>query len=118
LTPETRGILRRSLFAGLARDGKLGAPVVINAGRGGLQVEADILACLDDGTLGAAILDVFEIEPLPATSPLWRHPRVTITPHNAADSDPEAISAGVVTQIEAFEAGGPLKHVVDRDRGY
>jgi glyoxylate/hydroxypyruvate reductase A len=118
LTPETRGILDRRLFAGLAQDGVLGAPVLINAGRGGLQVEADILAALDDGTLGAATLDVFNQEPLPADSPLWTHPNVTITPHNAADSDPDAISDYVAQQILAFEAGEPLANVVDRRRGY
>lgn len=118
LTPQTRGILNRALFAKLARDGKLGAPVVINAGRGGLQVESDILSCLDDGTLGGAVLDVFEVEPLPATSGLWRHPRVTLTPHNAADSDPDAISGYVVEQLRGFEAGRPLTNVVDRRRGY
>lgn len=118
LTPETRGMLNRDLFKGLARDGVLGKPVLINAGRGGLQVEADILACLDDGTLGAATLDVFETEPLPADSPLWRHPRLTITPHNAADSSPTAIADDVAAQIVAYEAGKPLKNVVDREKGY
>jgi glyoxylate/hydroxypyruvate reductase len=118
MTAETQGILNRQVFAGLARDGVLGAPVVINAGRGGLQVEADIVAALDDGTLGGATLDVFETEPLPASSQLWTHPRVVITPHNAADSDPEAISEGVVAQIRAFERGEPLQGVVDRTQGY
>src|SRR3954471_15611945 len=73
LTPQTRGILNRRTFSGLARDGKLGGPVVINAGRGGLQVEDDILAALEDGTLLAATLDVFHVEPLPADSPFWSH---------------------------------------------
>jgi len=118
LTPETRGILARPLFAKLARDGVLGAPVVINAGRGGLQVEADIVSALDDGTLGAVTLDVFETEPLPPESPLWSHPRVTVTPHNAADSDPDAISDYVAGQIRAYEAGQPLRNVVDRRQGY
>jgi glyoxylate/hydroxypyruvate reductase len=118
LTPDTRGILDRRLFQGLARDGVLGAPVLINAGRGGLQVEADILACLDDGTLAAATLDVFETEPLPATSRLWTHPRVTVTPHNAADSSPDAISADIVAQIAAHQSGQPLSNLVDRTRGY
>ncbi|MFX5122899.1 NAD(P)-dependent oxidoreductase, partial [Acinetobacter baumannii] len=63
LTPDTRHILDRAAFERLSRSGPLGAPVLINAGRGGLQNEADILACLDDGTLGAASLDVFETEP-------------------------------------------------------
>src|SRR6202035_3775769 len=68
LTPDTRHILNRDLFAKLNRTGPMGAPVLINAGRGGLQNEADILACLDDGTLGAASLDVYATEPLPADS--------------------------------------------------
>ena len=118
LTETTRGILNRRLFAGLARNGVLGRPVLINAGRGGLQVEADILACLDDGTLGAATLDVFHTEPLPAESAFWRHPKVTVTPHNAADSDADAISDYIAAQILAFEAGKPLQNVVDRARGY
>lgn len=118
LTPDTKGILNRKLFAGLARDGVLGKPVIINAGRGGLQVETDIIAALDDGTLGAATLDVFETEPLPASSPLWSHPKVTITPHNAADSSPSAIADDVAAQILAYEAGKPLRNVVDRKKGY
>jgi glyoxylate/hydroxypyruvate reductase len=118
LTPDTRGILNRSLFRKLARDGRLGGPILINAGRGGLQVEADILTCLDDGTLKAATLDVFEKEPLPEASALWTHPRVTITPHNAAVSEPEATARYIADQIRRYEAGMPFQNVVDRTRGY
>jgi glyoxylate/hydroxypyruvate reductase A len=118
LTPDTRHILNRKLFAQLHRNGPLGAPVLINAGRGGLQNEADILACLDDGTLGAASLDVFATEPLPTDSPFWTHPNVVLTPHNAADADPDEISKYVAHQIERFEAGGVLENVVDPARGY
>ncbi|MDB5575349.1 MAG: glyoxylate/hydroxypyruvate reductase [Bradyrhizobium sp.] len=118
LTPDTRQILNRKLFAKLNRDGAMGAPVLINAGRGGLQNEADILSCLDDGTLGAASLDVFWNEPLPADSPFWTHPKVVLTPHNAADTDPDEISKYVARQIERFEAGEALENVVDRGRGY
>jgi glyoxylate/hydroxypyruvate reductase len=118
LTPQTRHILNREVFAKLNRTSPLGAPVVINAGRGGLQNETDIIACLDDGTLGAASLDVFETEPLPANSPFWTHPKVLLTPHNAADSDPDEISKYVARQIERFEAGGALENVVERGRGY
>ena len=64
LTPDTREILNRSLFARMTKRGPLGAPVLINAGRGGLQNEADILAALDEGLLSAATLDVFQQEPL------------------------------------------------------
>jgi glyoxylate/hydroxypyruvate reductase len=118
LTPDTRGILNRAMFAKLKRNGPLGAPVIINAGRGGLQNEADILACLDDGTISAASLDVFTQEPLPADSPFWTHPKVVLTPHNAADTDPDEISKYVMRQIAHFEAGGALENVVDRKRGY
>lgn len=118
LTPDTRHILNRGLFAKLNRNSPMGAPVLINAGRGGLQDEADILACLDDGTLGAASLDVFAMEPLPADSRFWTHPKVVLTPHNAADTDPDEISKYVARQIARFEAGEPLENVVDPARGY
>ncbi len=118
LTADTRHILKRGLFAKLNRNSPLGAPVLINAGRGGLQNEADILACLDDGTLGAASLDVFADEPLPADSPFWTHPKIVLTPHNAADTDPDEISKYVARQIERLEAGGALENVVDPARGY
>ena len=118
LTPDTFGLLGAALFARLARDGRLGGPILINAGRGGLQREADILAALDDGTLAAATLDVFEHEPLDRASPLWRHPGVTVTPHNAALSDPDAIADLIAGQIFARGRGEPLQHVVDRARAY
>jgi len=118
LTPDTRHILNRALFAKLNRNNPLGAPVLINAGRGGLQNEADILACLDDGTLGAVSLDVFADEPLPADSPFWEHPKIMLTPHNAADTDPDEISKYVARQIERFEAGARLENAVDPARGY
>jgi glyoxylate/hydroxypyruvate reductase A len=118
LTPETRDILNRELFSKLNRNSPMGAPVLINAGRGGLQAEADLLKCLDDGTLGAASLDVYATEPLPADSPFWSHPKVVLTPHNAADTDPDEISKYVARQIERFEAGEWLENVVDPARGY
>jgi glyoxylate/hydroxypyruvate reductase A len=117
-TPATEGILNRDLFSKLSSEGPLGAPVIINAGRGKLQVEADIIASLDAGELGAATLDVFETEPLPASSPLWTHPKVTVTPHNAADSEPEALCKYILRQIKALEAGGELENVVDKKAGY
>jgi len=118
LTQETRHVLNRDVFEKLNRASPMGAPVLINAGRGGLQNEGDLLACLDDGTLGAASLDVFAQEPLPPDSPFWIHPRVVLTPHNAADTDPDEISKYVARQIARYEAGGALENVVDRKRGY
>jgi glyoxylate/hydroxypyruvate reductase A len=75
LTPDTREILNRDLFARMTKRGPLGAPVLINAGRGGLQNEADILAALDEGLLSAVTLDVFQQEPLDRESPFWAIPR-------------------------------------------
>lgn len=118
LTPETRGLIDRDLLKKLARNGRVPAPSLINAGRGGLQKESDLLACLEDGTLNDLVLDVFETEPLPPTSPLWTHPRVTITPHNASVSDPEAIGQMIAEQVHAVEQGEGLRHRVDHARGY
>lgn len=118
LTAETRGILDMRLFRQLARDGGLGGPVLVNAGRGGLQVEADIVAALDDGTLKGASLDVFETEPLAADSPLWARDNVVITPHAAGASAAAALAPGILQQIEVFEAGAPLVNVIDRAAGY
>ena len=115
---DVLGIFDRGIFSSLKRNGALGAPVFVNAGRGGSQVEADILAALDDGTLGGASLDVFEQEPLPLESPLWTHEKVLFTPHAAAASDVRALFAHVEAQIERFEAGKPLEHLVDRQAGY
>ena len=117
-TPGTQGILDLKLLRKLKRDGALSGAYLINAARGALQVEADILMALDEGALAGATLDVFAREPLAAASPLWRHPNVTITPHNAGASDPRALVANVLRQIERFEAGLPLEHVIDRARGY
>jgi glyoxylate/hydroxypyruvate reductase len=121
LTPDTRGILNRGLLARLSLSGRsplLPGPVLINAGRGGLQRDADILTALEAGELYAASLDVFEQEPLPAASPLWTHPRVVITPHNAAESTPAAIAVYTLRQMRAHLAGEPLENLVDRARGY
>ncbi len=118
LTADTRGILAMPLFRKLARDGALGGPVIINAGRGGLQVEADIVQALADGLLAGASLDVFETEPLPASSPLWTMPNVVITPHASATSAPAELVPPMLAQMAAHEAGKPFSGVVDRAAMY
>ena len=118
LTPDTTGLIDGKFLRKLRRDGPLGGPVLINAGRGGSQVEADIVAALQDGTLAGASLDVFQTEPLPADSPLWDLQNVSVTPHVAAVSDPDALAVQIAAQIEAFERGEPLRNRVDPERGY
>jgi glyoxylate/hydroxypyruvate reductase A len=113
LTGATRGLLDRRTLSLLPR-----GAYVINVARGGHVVEADLLALLDAGHLDGAALDVQETEPLPADSPLWGQPRVTITPHIAA----QASVASVATQFAAnwyrLVRGESLVNVVDRARGY
>ncbi|MCY0092966.1 2-hydroxyacid dehydrogenase [Hoeflea ulvae] len=118
LTHDTREILNRDLFARMTRRGPLGAPVLINAGRGGLQNEADILSALDDGLLSAVSLDVFQQEPLPPESRFWTHPKVTLTPHAAAASMASSLIGPIVRQMDAYERGEPLVNLVDRAAGY
>lgn len=118
LTPETKGILSMSVFGLMKENGPLGAPILINAGRGGLQNEADILAALERGQLSAASLDVFETEPLPETSPIWSHPKVMITPHAAASSSANALVPEIIKMITDYERNGTLTNLVDRDKQY
>jgi glyoxylate/hydroxypyruvate reductase A len=117
-TPATEGILNLALFRSLKRDGALAGAYLINAGRGMLQIDTDIVAALDEGALAGATLDVFPVEPLPPGSPLWSHPKIAITPHNAAASDARALAANVLHQIARFERGEPFEHVADRRVGY
>ncbi|MBO0905762.1 2-hydroxyacid dehydrogenase [Jiella sonneratiae] len=118
LTADTRGVIGAGLLSRLKRDTPLGGPVLINAGRGALQDEAAILAALDEGRLMEASLDVFTVEPLPPQSRLWSHPKVFVTPHAAALSDPDALAPLIMRQIAAQERGEPLGNVVDRSAGY
>jgi glyoxylate/hydroxypyruvate reductase A len=119
LTPETHGILNYETFRKLKRGGLDGTgPVIVNAARGGHQKEADIVRALEDGTLGAASLDVFEVEPLPQESPLWAMDNVYITPHIAAASSERTGVAYFSKVIKDHEQGLPLPNVVDVTRGY
>ena len=117
LTPDTKGLLDAKLIAKLPRDGRIG-PALINAGRGGSQVEADIVAALDSGRLKGASLDVFETEPLPSSSALWGRDDVFVSPHNAAISEPEAVAKYIAGEIVALERGTGLRNLVERERGY
>jgi glyoxylate/hydroxypyruvate reductase A len=81
-------------------------------------VEADILAALDSGQLAGAALDVFEVEPLPEDSPIWSHPKITLTPHIASMTLPQSSAVHVFDNIQRFRSGRPLTHVADMARGY
>jgi glyoxylate/hydroxypyruvate reductase A len=113
LTPQTRGILNASLFAQLPKDA-----FVINVARGGHLVDADLIAALDSGQLSGAVLDVFHREPLPEDHPFWSHPKITVTPHIAAITDPRAAISYVANGIARFERGEGLENVADLNRGY
>lgn len=118
LTTTTQGIINYGLLKELRRRNGLGGAVLINAGRGRLQKDDDIVRALDDGILKEASLDVFEVEPLPRTSPLWSHPKVYVTPHAAATSDPNHLVPIMLAQMSALERGEPLQNTVDRAAGY
>ncbi|MBL8383167.1 MAG: glyoxylate/hydroxypyruvate reductase A [Burkholderiales bacterium] len=113
LTDATRGILNRETLGMLPRGAAL-----VNIARGGHLVEADLIALLDDAHLAGAVLDVFPVEPLPAASALWRHPRVVVTPHVSAMTLVEESMQQIAAKIRALEQGRPVVGVIDRARGY
>ncbi|MBL6457147.1 glyoxylate/hydroxypyruvate reductase A [Belnapia sp. T6] len=113
LTAETRGMLNAALFAALPRGASL-----VNAGRGGHLVEADLLAALDSGQIAAAILDVTEPEPPPEDHPFWSHPRIWLTPHVASMTHAETGGEAIIDNIRRHRRGEPMLGLVDRSRGY
>jgi glyoxylate/hydroxypyruvate reductase len=116
LTAATRGILNRRNLSRLNR-GEPGG-YLINVARGAHLVEADLIPLLDSGQLAGATLDVFEVEPLPADHPFWRHPKITVTPHGSARTMREASITQIAGKIRAIERGEPVAGVVDPKRGY
>jgi glyoxylate/hydroxypyruvate reductase A len=113
LTPQTRGLLDARAFALMPHGG-----CVINLARGPHVVVADLLAALDSGRLAHAYLDVFDVEPLPADSPLWRHPGITLTPHIAALNDPRTSIPKIVENVERIRRGEKPEALVDFAAGY
>lgn len=112
-TPGTENLLNAERLSWLPR-----GAAILNPGRGSLIDDAALLAALGSGQVGQATLDVFRIEPLPAGHPFWAHPRVTVTPHIAADTRPETAAAVIAENIRRLGAGEPLLHLVDRGAGY
>ena len=91
---------------------------LINVGRGMLVDESAIIPALDRGDLRGAALDVFDVEPLPAESPLWKHPLVSISPHISGLTTVEGATAGFLHALEALERGERPDTAVDVTRGY
>jgi glyoxylate/hydroxypyruvate reductase A len=113
LTPQTMGMIDATFLARLP-DGA----VLINLARGGLVRDDDLLAALDSGRLRHAVLDVFNVEPLPPEHRYWNHARVTVTPHVAALTNPQTAAGFVAENLRRLHAGEPLLGLVDRARGY
>ena len=113
LTPQTRGVLGSENLNRMKAGG-----CVVNLARGPHVVTADLIAALDSGHLAHAYLDVFDKEPLPADSPLWSHPRVTVTPHVAALTEPRTAVAKIVENVERVRRGEPALNLVDFQAGY
>jgi len=112
-TAETTDLLNADTLALLPK-----GAVILNPGRGNLIDDAALLAALDAGHVGQATLDVFRVEPLPPDHPYWAHPRVTVTPHIAAETRPASAARVIAENIRRFEAGEAPLHLVDRARGY
>ena len=113
LTAATAGILNEDLFAQMPAGAAL-----VNLGRGGHLVEEHLLTALATGQLSHAVLDVFSVEPLPASHPFWLHPRITVFPHVAAYTEPSTAARVVAQNIAAFRAQRAVSGLVSPSRGY
>ena len=112
-TNATKGLIN----ANVLEHGHSGL-TLINVGRGGQVVLPDMVAALDEGRLGRAVLDVFPVEPLSPDDPIWEHPRITITPHHSGPTTIEDILPDILPNLRAYAEGGPIARTVDRVRGY
>lgn len=113
LTPSTRGLFNAARLAQMPPGASL-----VNLARGAHVVDADLLDALDSAHLRHAVLDVFHTEPLPPAHPFWAHPRVTVLPHVAAQTDPRSAAHIVARNVRSLREGRPLEHLVERSRGY
>lgn len=113
LTPQTVGLLNRDFFAKLRPQ-----TCLVQVGRGGHLVEADLLAALEQYQVAGAFIDVFGVEPLPAEHPFWLHPGLRLTPHVASLGDPTQSATTVIDNIRRAMRGEPLRHAIDRSAGY
>ena len=112
-TAETKGAIDAETIARLPA-----GAAIVNVGRGPQLVMDDLLAALDAGHLQAAILDVFETEPLPADHPAWTHPKVIVTPQIGAMASRPARARYIADAIAAHERGDLSPNLFDLSRGY
>ncbi len=112
LTSATRGLVSPEILSACR------GAVLINAGRGAVVDEASIPVALENGCLSGAALDVFEVEPLPQSSPLWDHPQVMISPHNSGPTTIDGAVSGFIECLRELERGELPKRIVDRERQY
>ncbi len=113
LTPATQGLMNAERLAWMR-----GGADIINFARGGVLDTDALLAALDDERLGHAVLDVFDQEPLPATSLLWNHQAITLLPHISAPTDRTSASNIVAGNIRVFRQSGVIPASVNTGRGY
>ncbi len=113
LTPLTHGFFDARRLAAMRPGGRL-----VNLARGAHLVEADVLAALASGQLGELVVDTFAVEPLPPGHPYWRHPRVSVLPHIAAQTDKRSAAAVVAANIARLRGGLEPLHRVERSRAY
>lgn len=115
LTDGTRALFDSRAFAAMKNTARL-----INIGRGPIVVTDDLVAALQDGTIGGAALDVFEQEPLPEDHPLWSTPNTILTAHMAGDfiGWKAALSEQFIANFRRWSRGESLFNRVDKQRGY
>jgi phosphoglycerate dehydrogenase-like enzyme len=113
LTPETRGIIGADALAAMKSTAWL-----INIARGAVVDEGALMAALEQRRIAGAVLDVFDREPLPPSHPLWKMDNVVVTPHISGPSTADALTPVFNDNLARYLAGRPLRHVVDRHRGY